>query len=283
MRTKISRQPGAQGHARHRRVFPVVGALAALLLSSCAQISAQMDGARVDGEASRSPVSQQLVSTVAWGQLGGMVSVLVRNDSGRVLSRADAVITLLNESGTAVGSSATTTIGGDCCTALNVPPGESFGFYVWAGRDNAVTDVQVEYRNVVWGQSASRGGPQAPVEPLNLFENEAGTVASAIVRPRGGPIESAVMQAVINGPDGEFLAVISGTWYCFLPQEPRKIWMQLYQRVPEGSEIASVTAFPKPDDMSGGDANAQDRCSRQAPDQGAPAPEQDQTTSPEPS
>ena len=237
-----------------------------MLLCSCSQINAQMSGAEVsdDRPATR---SAPILETVDWANLNGMISVLVRNNSGRILRRADAIITLQDTEGVTIGSSANKIVEGSCCTAVDVPPGATFGFYLYNGDAGNVTGVQVDYKNAAWDAGGSKGGPQATVQPINLHSNRNGAVVSARVTAQGGPIDAAVIQAVLNGPDGEFLSVISGTWFCFVPGQPRRIWMQLFQQVPDGTTVDSISAFPKSDDVDGGDANPAGTCTPSPPSQ----------------
>lgn len=231
-----------------------------LALCSCGQLSEQMEGAEVDSAATSA--QEELLTTVAWAELDGLVSVLVKNPSERTLSRADAVITVLDERGLTMSSSAKKTFEGRCCTAVDVPPGGTFGFYVYVGvLSSEITDVQVDYKNTAWGNAGEAGGPQATAAPFNTYVNAAGSVAVADVTTTGGPIDSALVQAVVNDADGEFVAVISGTWFCFVPGPARRIYMQLYQVLPEGSTIESVSLYPKYDAADGGDANVAATCS----------------------
>ncbi|MFB9311834.1 hypothetical protein [Nocardioides plantarum] len=252
-------------------------ALALLLLTSgCAQLGAQMDGAEQDGAGSSASVDTHVLETVEWGQVNGLLSVLVRNTTDRVLRHADAVISVKGRDGTALGSTAASTIEGRCCTAIEVAPGASFGFYFYLDDAASVGQVDVTYKNVLWAAAGRTRSSQTSIAPLRLQDNAAGTLLVADVTTKGDPIDAAVVQALIDGPDGKFLAVISGTWFCFAPGAvPDRIKMQLYTKVPRGSTVRSVTAFPLPDKdaaaESAGRANLQGSCDPQGDDSGRAA------------
>ncbi len=237
--------------------------LAVLLTSSCAQLHAQMDGAERNVSDPATSATSPL-ETVSWANLNGMVSVLVRNTSDQVLQHAEAVITLENDRGVTVGTNAAeaaqqTTFEGRCCTATNLPPGATFGFYIYSGGAD-VSGVDIDYKNISFGSGGSAGGRELTVRPLALVDNRDGTVARAVVGVKDGPVDVAVIQAVIHDPQDRFLTVISGTWFCFAPRTPRTIRMQLYQAVPAGSTIASMSAVSVPSSDIAGDANSTRGC-----------------------
>ena len=231
------------------------------LLTSCSQIEDQLSGAQVSTDERDTVSVESDIQTVSWANLNGMVSVLVRNVSDRLLRHADAVITVQDASGATVGaSSVAETVSGRCCTAVDVPPGGEFGFYLYAAPEDDVQGVDISYRNLVWDSASSQGGPRTQITPVNLYANRNGSVVGADVVTWGGPIDEAVVQAVIDDADGSFLAVISGTWFCFQPGPARRIRMQLFQPLPEGAEVATITAFPRSGAETGGDANVEGSC-----------------------
>lgn len=230
-----------------------------VVLPGCSQVQAQMDGAE-RSSSERTVSNDSLLETVEWGQVNGLLSVLVRNNTDRVLRRAEAIVSVRNTKGVAVGSSADKTVEGPCCTAVEVPPGGTFGFYFYAGDTSQVEAVDVAYKNVQWSDAGVSGGSAATIEPAHLFYNSEGSAVTADVTAQGGPIDAAIVQAVIDGPDGNFITVISGTWFCFVPGPPRRILMQIYTALPEGSRIRSVTAYPRPDGVTGGAANPEASC-----------------------
>lgn len=235
-----------------------------LLVSGCSEVTAQMDGAEQEPTAGSGPdtAAQTVLTTVEWGEVNGLLSVLVRNDTDRVLRRADAVITVRNDAGVAIGSSAATTIEGRCCTAVEVPPGALFGFYFFLGDAATVDQVEVTYKDVLWADAGRNAASQTSIELVDLHDNAAGSAVFADVTTQGEPIEAAVVQALVDGPDGAFEAVISGTWFCFSPGPPDRIAMQLYTTLPPGSSVRSVTAFPLESaaDTTAGTANRDSTC-----------------------
>jgi hypothetical protein len=241
-----------------RAILPAF--LALTLLSGCAQISDQMDGAEVE-TVEDALTAPSVMETVDWAELEGLVSVLVRNPTERMLRSAEAVITVHNAEGEELATSLRQVFEGPCCTAIDVPPGGTFGFYLFTGDvEGEVEDVEVTYKNVSWGDAASGGGPVATAVPVVLEPNRLGTLAIADVTTRGGPVESAVVQAVLEDPDGSLVAIISGVWTCFQPGTPTRIKMQLYQSAPPGTQIRSVTVYPDGERESGGDGNVLESC-----------------------
>ena len=241
-------------------------ALALLLMTSgCSQLGAQMDGAEQDVAPDPAAVNADVLETVEWGEVNGLLSVLVRNTTDRVLRRADAMISVKGKDGASLGSTAATTIEGRCCTAIEVAPGATFGFYFYLEDAASVEQVDVTYKNVLWAAAGRTQSSQTSIEPWRLMDNSAGTLLIADVTTKGEPIDAAVIQALIDGPDGTFVAVISGTWFCLAPSaKPRRIKMQLYTQVPRGSTVKSVTAYPLPDKAAAaaiaGQANLQGSC-----------------------
>jgi hypothetical protein len=234
--------------------------LALALVSGCAQITDQMEGAEVDSvDQDIAPVT--VLETVEWAELEGLVSVLVHNPTQRMLRRAEAVITVHNAEGEELATSQRRVYEGPCCTAIDVPPGGTFGFYLYTGDvEGEVEDVEVTYKNTAWGGAASDGGPVATAVPVQLSSNSLGTLAFASVTTQGGPVESALVQAVLEDPEGSLVAIISGTWTCFHPGTPAQIRMQLYQTAPPDTRIRSVTVYPDDQRARGGDGNLLEAC-----------------------
>lgn len=242
------------------RAWTLSAFLALTLLSGCAQISDQMDGAEVDATPANG-AAVSVMETVDWAELEGLVSILVRNPTSRMLHRAEAVITVTNSEGEELATSGRRIYEGPCCTAVDVPPGGTFGFYLYTGDvAGGVQDVQVSYKNMSWGAAGSGGGPVATATPVRLGPNPLGTLAVADVTTQGGPVDQAIVQAVLQGPDGALVAIISGTWTCFQPGQPTRIKMQLYQTAPPGTEIRSVSVYPDDQRPGGGDANVLAAC-----------------------
>jgi hypothetical protein len=242
------------------RAFAVSAFLALTLVSGCAQITDQMDGAEVDATPDNAS-SVSVMETVEWAELNGLVSIVVRNPTARMLHRAEAVITVVNSEGEEVATSRRRVYEGPCCTAVDVPPGGTFGFYLYTGEaPGAVEDVQVTYKNMSWGAAGSGGGPVATATPVRIGPNPLGTLAVADVTTQGGPVDSAIVQAVLEDADGSLVAIISGTWTCFQSGPATRIKMQLYQVAPAGTEIRSVSVFPDDQRAQGGDANVLAAC-----------------------
>lgn len=238
---------GRAGRAAATAVGTVLGALVLVVASGCSTISDQLAGSEVDPSAATSAAAatdgaDSLLETVTWAELDGLVSVLVRNPTDRVLRRADAVITLRDSRGTALASTVSTrTREGGCCTVRSLRPGGTYGLYVGtAGPGSEVADVEVSYRDVSWSSTAL---PEVEAAPVRIVEGPRGSVVLADVTAEDD-VPSAVVQAVVTDPDGTLVAVVSGTWTCFEAQDTRRIFMQLFRRVPEGSLVESVAVHP---------------------------------------
>lgn len=228
-----------------------VGVLAlAPALAGCSTISDQLAGSEVDPAVTTSAASaDSLLETVTWGELDGLVSVVVRNPTERVLRRAEAVITLRDSRGTALASTpapttatATTRLrDGGCCTVRSLRPGGTYGLYVGtAGPGSEVADVEVTYRDVSW---SSTPPPRVEALAVRIEEGPRGSVVLADITTEDD-LPSAVVQAVVTEPDGSLAAVVSGTWTCFEAGDTRRIFMQLFRRVPVGSMVESVAVHP---------------------------------------
>ncbi|WP_139977280.1 hypothetical protein [Nocardioides litoris] len=243
-------------------VAALVTALATVLATGgCAQVRDQLDGAVDESYADQRAETEGLLETVEWGQVDGLVSVLVRNDADRVLRRADAVVTL----STADGSAGPTTVAGGCCAVVGVPPGATFGFSFYAAdaAEAAVVDLQVVYRDQRWGDAGSSGSGTATATPVGLVPNAWGSVVQTDVTTHGVPVDVAVVQAVVDGPDGRLATVVSGTWTCFVPGPPRRVDLQAWTPLPAGSTVRSTTVLAQSETDVGGDANAAVGCDRE--------------------
>lgn len=218
-------------------LLTLVGGLGSV---GCSDTSDRDDGATSLG----APVADPVIETVGWAVLDGMVSVLVRNPTDQVLRQARAVITVVDAGGRAVAVT-TTPDEGRCCTATDVPPDAVFGFYVQL-EDPAtdVREVSVDYADVSWAPGASEGGPVTTATPVSLVPTTRGALVTAEVTTTGGPVPRAVVQAVLDDPDGSFLAVVTTTWDCLAPERPQEVQMELFHRVRAGTSIREVNVFP---------------------------------------
>ncbi len=226
----------------------MVGSLACLLLAGCSDVAAQLEG-RDDLSRSTEVLPEPILTTLGWGELNGLVSVIVRNPTKQVLRRADAEITVLDAAGRTLASSNTSGIEAECCTAVNVPPGAVVGFYVQVpDGEVSVSGVAIRYRDVTWSDTTMFGGPVAEATATRLRPNRLGTQVLAEVATSGGIIERAVVQATIVDRSGDLIAVVSTTWDCLRPDEATAVRLQLFHRVPGTARIGGVSVFP--DDRS---------------------------------
>lgn len=194
------------------------------------------------------------LETLEWAETDGLVSVLLRNTTDRVLRQAEAEVTVL-----AAGSVATT-VEGPCCTVTDLPPGADYAFSFHLPDGVRADDLQVDYRDVVWSGAGSDGSPRITAVPHNIFPNADGTVVVADLTTDGGPVDVAVVQAVVDDARGDLVAIASGTWSCLVPGSPRRVWMQLYTHLPADSTVRTVTAYARPTERPAGDANLRTTC-----------------------
>lgn len=228
---------------RGRTVATTVVATAALL-GGCAQVSAQLEDAE-NSTLAEEVVPSTLLDTVAWSELNGLVSVIVRNPTDQVLRRADAVITVLDDAGQTLATSDTSGIEVDCCTAVNVAPGAQVGFYVQVTEAaEEAADVEVAYTNISYSATTTFGGPVAEATSSEIKANSLGTLVRTSVATTGGIIERARVQATVLDGSGDLLAVVSTTWDCLRPDQETPVRLQLFHRVPRAAEVGTVTVFP---------------------------------------
>jgi hypothetical protein len=216
-------------------------------LTGCSDISAQLSGSQssdpLEGDDTQ-PAPP--LETVNWGTVDGLLSVVVSNPADRTLRYAIATIVALGADGQELGTFTDTALNAGCCTVADLPPGGAYGFYAEVGPDIAeVADVEMTYRDIAWGATQVPTNAALTVQPVGVNAGDLGAVVVADVSTPGPAVADAVVQAYLIGPDGEFLAVVSGRWGCFAAGETRRVWMQLFHPVPEGTQVHSMVAHPR--------------------------------------
>ena len=201
----------------------------------------------------RSRGAAAILDVVDWGFVEGLLSVRVVNNTDRTLERAEAVISIVKTNG--VSLSAGASIANDtCCTVLSLPPEGHFGLYVDLGeevRASDIDDIRVDYRAVSWSPAVDDALTTLEPTKIELEGGETDAVVTTMVRTRGeDPVAAAAGQAFLVGPGGEFIAVVSGRFSCFAPGAPRRVEMELYHPVPDGTTVESVVAYPLNDPTS---------------------------------
>ena len=235
-----------------RRVVTMLAAALACfaVLTGCSDISAQLSGSQ-SSEPLESGETRPAapLETDSWGTVDGMLSVVVKNPAKRTLRYAVATIVARDANGTALGTSSTGAPNGTCCAVADLPPGASYGFYFDLGAEaDQVAEVEMAYRDVAWGAPEdAETAPPMEATPVGLSAGALGAVVIADVSAPGAAVTQAVAQAYLVGPDGQFLAVVSGRWTCFPAGGSRRIEMQLFHPVPEGTVVDSVVAYPLTD------------------------------------
>lgn len=224
-------------------------ATAAVVLVLAGSLSACTDddpaAGEVDGEiGGGAQAAVEVLETVEWGVLDGMVSVVVRNDTDRTLRHAQAVVTAVDQRGTTLATSTAQGRRSDCCTVFDLPPDASYGLYFDIETDPAdIADVTVRFRDVSWGPADLTADPGAQAAPVEIRGGTEGAVVVADVAPTVDALDGATVQAMLES-EGRFLAVVSGRWRCFAAGTTTRIRMQLFHPVPPGTSVSAVTVLP---------------------------------------
>ncbi|WP_341230071.1 hypothetical protein [Nocardioides salarius] len=225
----------------------VVGALAlvltGLLTTGCSTIRAQVDGSTRSDSA---PIEvAPVLETAEWAVNDGLVSVMVRNDDSRVLRTATVALQGVDADGVLVGVWDTATMAGEsaCCTVLGLEPGEQFGLYFAVGpQAERIADVELSFSEISWAKAdAEAAEPVAAAVPQDTMLGPDRTVVVARVETGEQAVPRALVQAVLRGRSGKLIAVVTGRWSCFAAGEDRRIRMELFQRVPVGTGVDTVT------------------------------------------
>lgn len=220
-----------------------------LLGSGCDQVSTKMNGGGSESVPTEAPARPILV-TQEWGVVDGMLSVVVRNTTDRTLRTAEAVVTARDSNDVLISSSLEDP-DGVCCAVVDLPPGQEFGLYVDVGdAADGISRVDVAYRDVAWSPAAAPQTNAIAAEPVRLDGNGQGAVVVANVQTSEPMVPQASVQAFLVDPDGTFLAVVSGRWYCF-SKGSHEIRMQLLHPVPAGTTVDRVAIHPVTDDPDG--------------------------------
>lgn len=192
------------------------------------------------------PTVDDGLRTVSWGWWDEGVSVLVRNDTDRVLLRGDAVVRLLDRRGSTLASSAAIPAQDACCAAAEVPPGATFGLYLQVdphvASGSAVDDVAVDFTDVAW--SVAEPGAAVTARPVELTIGTGRAVAVADLTTGDDPVQEAVVQATLDDADGRLLTVITGRWSCLPADATTRAFIEYFHQVPPGTVLGSVSVFP---------------------------------------
>ncbi|MEQ4524061.1 hypothetical protein [Nocardioides kribbensis] len=218
-----------------------------LALGGCADLRAQVAGA-ADAPASGAAEAPDVLTTSEWAVTDGLLSVLVRNEEDRTLRTAEVTLEAFDRDGVSLGTwSASAMVGQDaCCTVTDLAPGEIYGLYFPVGVDvGEVAAVDLDYRDVAWQPAATdQDSSTASATGLASDLNASRTVVNADLTVGSADIPQALVQAILRGVDGQLVAVVTGVWTCLTAFEVRPIEMQLFQGVPEGTVVDSITVRP---------------------------------------
>jgi hypothetical protein len=184
----------------------------------------------------------------SWGfTKDGLLSVIVSNVGHATVRSARAIISAEDAYGNvvaAVSAQTGTPLGVRCCTIIGLDPGKRYGLYSNIGaRISRVKHVTVAYTSV----RTDVDNVTSPVlsmshADLSANGNEATVFVTVKMSQNVGPYVT--VQALLDGPDKEFLGVISGGFYCLAANTERTIKLQFFHPVPAGSTVDSVVSFP---------------------------------------
>lgn len=230
--------------------FASVAVLIALACTACRGSTGQSSGAgtAVSGasESNTTGPGSAAVRVVDWGIDDGLLSIVVQNVSGRTIESARAVITARDAHHTIVAAVSDATEG-PCCTVFGIPPQGVFGLYADFGP--AVTrtrSVSVQTAQVRYAPGAALPGGSIQVTGTTFASAGNLATVSAMVRSQTAASDYIAVQAILDGPDGKLVAVISGQYYCLSAGKPLRVILQLFHPVPRGTYVEAVHAYPIP-------------------------------------
>ncbi len=249
-----------QGQTVRRLGLACAAVAVAIGSSGCSDLRAQLEGAEVvepsvDASYAALPT---VLETAEWSVTDGLVSVIVRNDTDRDLRTAEVTMTARDEHGEVLGTYGTSSMGGDssCCTVQSLAPGEEFGLYFAVGEgSDRIDDVELTYSRLAWAQKPSgspspsssegaAGGAEVNARATDFVIQQDQTVVRATVEVGEEDIPRALVQAILRGRSGKLIAVVTGRWSCFEADSTRRIRMELFQPVPLGTGVDSVSIRP---------------------------------------
>lgn len=261
-----------QGQTVRRLGLACAAVAVAIGSSGCSDLRAQLEGAEVvepsvDASYAALPT---VLETAEWSVTDGLVSVIVRNDTDRDLRTAEVTMTARDENGEVLGTYGTSSMGGDssCCTVQSLAPGEEFGLYFAVGEGaDRIDDVELTYSRLAWAQKPSGSpspdagdgaadgatdgaadgaadGAQVNARATDFVIQQDQTVVRATVEVGEEDIPRALVQAILRGRSGKLIAVVTGRWSCFEADSTRRIRMELFQPVPLGTGVDSVSIRP---------------------------------------
>ena len=245
-----------QGQTVRRLGLACASVAVAIGSSGCSDLRAQLEGAEVvepsvDASYAALPT---VLETAEWSETDGLVSVIVRNDNDRDLRTAEVTMTARDENGEVLGTYGTSSMGGDssCCTVQSLAPGEEFGLYFAVGEgSDRIDDVELTYSRLAWAQKPSGSpspeasdGTAVRARATDFVIQQDQTVVRATVEVGEEDIPRALVQAVLRGRSGKLIAVVTGRWSCFEADSTRRIRMELFQPVPLGTGVDSVSILP---------------------------------------
>lgn len=182
---------------------------------------------------------------VQWGGHGRQLSIVVRNQTDRIVQQAHVLITALDHDGSLIAASSGSRRS-TCCTVLGLPPGDEYGLYVDLPRP--VTDVGsvlVHYLDVDLGPVTDKTSDY-DVNSVRLVHAADDTVVETEVTVHGDVGRYLVGQAFLVDPEDRLVGVISGRFYCFGKNAQRRLRMQLLHPTPPGTHVERVAYFPIP-------------------------------------
>lgn len=236
-----------------RRVVTAVALVASssLVLAGCSDMREQVNGSSVEPDSqSDSPTVgiTPLLETAEWAVTDGLLSVVVRNDNDRTVRTAKVALTAYSEQHAPVAAVAGDSMVGEsgCCTVVDVAPGDVFGLYFALGDvvGAEVADIELAFSDIAYAETEAVDPPSFVATAQGTALKGSSTTVAATLQNGPKPVPLAVVQAVLRGRTGKLVAVVTGRWTCFAPEEMRPVRVELFQPVPRGTVVDTITARP---------------------------------------
>lgn len=236
-----------------RRTLVHVAALGVALaittsgLAGCADLRDQVNGASVEPDNDTVGVAPVL-EEVEWSVTDGLLSVIVRNTNPDTLRSARVSLTAYSAKHAALAS-----VSGDsmitesaCCTVVDLAPDAEYGLYFALGADVGarVADIDLGFSDISFGEPEAASRPQIGATAQRTVLNRSRTTVAATLTNGSSPVSLALVQAVLRGQSGRLIAVVTGRWTCLRANETRPINVELFQPVPAGTVVDTITARP---------------------------------------
>ena len=111
-------------------------------------------------------------------------------------------------------------------------------------RDLRTAEVTMTARDENGEVAEGSDGAEVNARATDFVIQQDQTVVRATVEVGEEDIPRALVQAILRGRSGKLIAVVTGRWSCFEADSTRRIRMELFQPVPLGTGVDSVSIRP---------------------------------------